>query len=326
MVKTDDRIDPQGPAMNREDVFVYLKLLLTAIFWGGTFIAGRVVTRHMGPFSAAFLRFTVASAFLVVLARRFEGRWPVPGRGYLIATLLLGMTGVFSYNACFFTGLAHVQAGRASLIVATNPIFITLLSALIFKEKLTWIKGVGVALSVLGAMVVISRGHLTEILSGGFGRGEMFILGCVASWVAYSLIGKAAMKGMTPLSAVAGSAVVGTCALFFPAVNEGVLNHLASFSILDWAALFYLGFFGTVVGFVWYYQGIRHIGPMKASLFINFVPISAILLGWALLGEQVTLSLLAGAVLVSTGVYLTNSVKTRRELPEAAAAAKPARG
>ena len=318
--------------MDRKDAIVYIKLLLTARFWGGTFIAGRVVTKDMGPFSAAFLRFVVASAFLVVLARRFEGRWPVPGRGYILPTLLLGLTGVFSYNAFFFTGLSYVQAGRASLIVATNPIFITLLSALIFKEKLTWIKGVGVALSVLGAMTVISRGHLSQVFSGGFGRGEMFILGCVASWVAYSLIGKAAMKGMTPLSAVAGSSVVGTAALFLPAVHEGVLDNLAAFSILDWAGIFYLGFFGTVVGFVWYYQGIRQIGPMKASLFINFVPISAILLGWAMLGEQITLSLLAGAALVSPGVYLTNSVKTRRELAAALAAAnaatasRPARG
>jgi drug/metabolite transporter (DMT)-like permease len=75
---------------------------------------------------------------------------------------------------------------------------------------------------------------------------------------------------------------------------------------LEWANIFYLGFFGTVMGFLWYYQGIREIGPTRAGLFINFVPISAILLAFLFLEEPVTISLLIGTLLVSSGVYLTN--------------------
>jgi drug/metabolite transporter (DMT)-like permease len=79
---------------------------------------------------------------------------------------------------------------------------------------------------------------------------------------------------------------------------------------VDWLSLFFLAFFGTVVGFVWYYEGIKSIGPTRAGLFINFVPVSAICLAWLLLGEPVTLSLLTGAVFVGTGVYMTNAVKS----------------
>jgi drug/metabolite transporter (DMT)-like permease len=71
--------------------------------------------------------------------------------------------------------------------------------------------------------------------------------------------------------------------------------------------LFYLGFFGTVLGFVWYYEGIKKIGPTKAGLFINVVPLSAVVLAFFLLNEPLTLSLLIGAVLVSSGIYLTNT-------------------
>ena len=81
---------------------------------------------------------------------------------------------------------------------------------------------------------------------------------------------------------------------------------LAGYPVSSWLSIFYLGFFGTVVGFVLYYQGVREIGPMKSGLFINFVPISAILLGYLFLGEPVSLSLLAGAVFVCAGVILTN--------------------
>jgi drug/metabolite transporter (DMT)-like permease len=68
----------------------------------------------------------------------------------------------------------------------------------------------------------------------------------------------------------------------------------------------YLGFFGTCLGFIWYYEGIREIGPSKAGVFINFVPISAVIMSFFLLGEPVDLSLLVGGALVLSGIYLTN--------------------
>ena len=91
---------------------------------------------------------------------------------------------------------------------------------------------------------------------------------------------------------------------------EGVGGDVLSYSIVDWACIFYLGYFGTVLGFVWYYEGINAIGPMKAGQFINFVPISAILLAFIFIGEPITMSLLIGTVLVSSGVYLTNRPAT----------------
>jgi len=81
---------------------------------------------------------------------------------------------------------------------------------------------------------------------------------------------------------------------------------MISHSFLDWLCISYLGVFGTVIGFVWYYQGVERIGPTKAGLFINFVPISAILCAFFILKEPITLSLAIGAVLVISGVYLTN--------------------
>ncbi|MCP3952575.1 MAG: DMT family transporter, partial [Desulfobacterales bacterium] len=76
--------------------------------------------------------------------------------------------------------------------------------------------------------------------------------------------------------------------------------------LAEWTSIIYLGLFGTVIGFVWYYEGIRQIGALRAGLFINFVPVSAITLAYLILAEPITLSLLMGAGLVLTGVYLTN--------------------
>lgn len=277
-----------------------------AIFWGGTFIAGRVVAQDVGPFSAAFLRFAIASVFLLLATFRAEGKLPALKKKQIFPVILLGITGVFAYNVFFFKGLKIIEAGRASLIIANNPVFIALFAAYFFKEKLTLIKAAGIAISVTGAIIVISRGSLGEILSQGLGWGEFFIFCCVISWVTYSLIGKAVMRDLSPLISVSYSSVVGTLALFFPACSEGMLQNLSGFTALEWLSIFYLGFFGTVLGFVWYYEGIKTIGPVKAGQFINFVPISAILLAFFMLGETITLSLLVGGILVISGVYLTN--------------------
>jgi len=285
---------------------VYFKLLLTAFFWGGTFIAGRILAGSVGPYSAAFLRFLVASVFLVLFTAKVEGRMPKLTPKTMPGVVLLGMTGVFSYNVFFFKGLNLIEAGRAAIVIANNPVFITLLSALLFGERLTVIKGAGVLLSVTGALVVITRGDLAAVAGGGIGKGELMIFGCVASWVAYSLIGKKVMTDLSPLSAVACSAVIGAAALLPAALFEGLAADAPAYRPVDWIAIFYLGFFGTVLGFVWYYQGIQRIGPARASLFINFVPISAVILAFLILGEPLTPSLAAGALLVVTGVYLTN--------------------
>lgn len=286
---------------------IYLKLLLTAFFWGGTFIAGRAVAGHVAPFSAAFLRFATATVFLALLVLKNQGRIPRPSPGQLLPILAMGLTGVFSYNFFFFKGLQLIQAGRAAVIIANNPVFIALFAALLFGERLRRPQIAGILLSVTGAMLVVTRGEIFQVLRQGIGPGELLIFGCVLSWVAFTLIGKKVLTNMEPLTAIFYASTVGAAALFPAALYEGLFSDIAAFRILDWMAIVYLGFFGTVLGFVWFYDGIRHIGPTRAGLFINFVPISAVLLAFVLLQEPLTPALLIGTLLVCTGVYLTNT-------------------
>ncbi len=294
-------------------MMMYVKLLLTAVFWGGTFIAGRQVSQHLGSFSIAFLRFAVASAFLLSLVRIWEGKLVPPGKEQIIPIILLGMTGVFTYNVLFFKGLQRIEAGRAALIVATCPAFIAVASSILLKERFNLTKAIGIPVSILGAIIVISKGHLGQFVTGGVGRGELYILGCVLSWAAYSLIGKVVMGRLSPLVSVAYSSLIGAAALFVPALLfDGLTSNLARASLLDWTSIVYLAVFGTVIGFVWFYEGVKAIGPTRAGLFINFVPISAVILAGLILHEPVTLSLAGGAALVLSGVYLTNRVPQRK--------------
>ena len=151
---------------------IYIKLFLSAVFWGGTFVAARVAAQHVGPFSGSFLRFVIASFFLVALLLLTEGRIPVLKRHQVIPAILLGITGVFSYNVFFFLGMKTVDAGRASLIVASNPMVISVLSALFFRERLDIGKILGILLCLGGATAVISRGSPLTLFTGGIGLGR----------------------------------------------------------------------------------------------------------------------------------------------------------
>jgi drug/metabolite transporter (DMT)-like permease len=285
----------------------YLKLFAVAFFWGGTFVAGRFLAGNAHPVSAAFFRFAIASLCLLVAVCKVEGRLPALDIRQSLVIASLGLSGVFAYNLFFFNGLTLIGAARAALIIALNPVAITLCSALIYREALPLSRLVGIPLSVFGALVVITRGQPLQILSGGIGRGELLIFGCVLSWTLYSVIGKTAMRGLSPLVAVCWSSIAGTLLLSVPALFCGSLVEATRFTWQTWFSIGYLGLFGTVVGFLWYFQGIQQIGPSRAAVFINFVPVNGVLLATLLLDEPLGPSLLGGGLLVVLGAYLANA-------------------
>lgn len=302
-------------AHQSDNTLIYLKLFLTAVLWGGTFVAGRIAAQDMGPASGSFLRFAVASLLLIAMIWQAQGRLPIPARRQFIPLFLLGLSGVAAYNIFFFLGLKLIPASRASLIVASNPVFIALGAALLFKERLTAARVAGIVLCLTGAVIVISRGDLPGLLGAGIGTGETFILGCIVSWVSYSLIGRDVLKEIPPLVAVAYACLIGTALLAPPALCEGMLPALPVYSLSSWSAVLFLGLLGSAVAFTWYYEGIKALGPTRAAVFINFVPVSGVFLGWLILDEALNLSLLFGAALVITGAWLTNRTPAREGKP-----------
>ncbi|MBA7588552.1 hypothetical protein ES708_30612 [subsurface metagenome] len=192
------------------------------------------------------------------------------------------------------------------MIISLNPSLITILSALILKEKFTKFKFTGIILSLTGALIVISQGNIQVILQGNIGWGELFILGCVVCWSSFTVLGKITMKGLKPIIAITYACLAGTLILILPAYQEGVLQNFMQYSIEVWLSVFALGFLGTALAFTWFYEGIDKIGPSRAGIFINFVPIFATLMAVLILHEKLSPSLVIGAIFVVSGVYLTN--------------------
>ncbi|HEU4851336.1 MAG TPA: DMT family transporter [Telluria sp.] len=288
---------------------VYAKLVAVGLLWGGTFIAGRTLAHELPAMVVAAMRFAVAAALLLALAWRMEGGLPRLDRSQMLATAALGATGIFLYNLCFFGALAHIPAGRAALFVALNPVVTALAAAVILRERLTPRKWAGIALAFVGATIVITRGDLAGAMhdiSQSLGVGELLMLGCVFAWAAYTLIGRRALKNLSPIAATTYAAIWGL--LFLSVGAAGQLGDVdwAAMNFKLWGSIVYLGAFGTVIGFVWYYEGVKAIGPSRASVFNNLVPVFGVLLAALLLGEAILVSMVVGGLLVVAGVTLTN--------------------
>ncbi|WP_319780438.1 DMT family transporter [Maridesulfovibrio sp.] len=285
---------------------LYFKLIGSVIFWGGTWIAGRILAGHLTPYSAAFLRFFFATIFMFFLSCRVTGHKPSCSRKDILPLAFLGLSGVFLYNILFFSGLQTVNAGRAALIIAATPTFIALGSALIFKEKFTLWKIAGFLLALTGVSTIIGHGNPISILTEGTSYGDLCIIGCVISWAAYSLAGKPVMKRINPIETVYWSCLFGALMLLGPALYHGLVSEIISASLIDYSCILYLSLLGTGLGFSWYFEAIQEIGPSKTGIFINLVPVTAVALGAVMLGEPVDLFLVTGGALTIFGVWLTN--------------------
>ncbi len=284
----------------------YIKLFLVALFSGGTFVAGRIMAANLPPFTSAFLRFLLACFFLILFVFKKYGKFPRLNFPQFLLIIALGLTGVAGYNFLFFSGLKFITASRASMIISLNPSVITILSTLILKDKFTKFKFIGIILSLTGALIVISKGNLQVIFQSNIGTGELFILGCVICWSSFTVLGKIIMKDLKPIIAITYACLAGTIILILPAYQEGVLQNFRQYSVEVWLSVFALGFLGTALAFTWFYEGIDKIGPSRAGIFINFVPIFATLMAVLILHEKLSPSLIVGAIFVVSGVYLTN--------------------
>jgi drug/metabolite transporter (DMT)-like permease len=305
---TDASAIKQGAAL-RSPLLVYLKLTFVALCWGGTFIAGHIVTLAMPPMMSATARFVVAVAMLFALVWKAEDGIPRLTRQQLLQTLALGLTGIFAYNAFFFLALSNMSAGRTALFISFNPVMTALLLALLFGERLGMRKWGGIALAFVGAAIIIARGDLlgaARDLSSSVGKGELFMLAAVLSWSAYTLIGRNAMKTLSPLVATSYASLWGLLMLAVVAVPELPGYDWNRFTWSVFGALLYIGAFGTVIGFVWYYEGVKRIGASRAAIFTNLVPVFGVLLAALLLGEPLTLSMITGGLLAVIGVTIMN--------------------
>lgn len=280
-------------------------LTITGMIWGGAFIAGKISTQTLSPVTVAFLRFFGASLLLFPMMWMMEPNRPKPKGKQWISFAILGFTGIFLYNICFFYATKFGTIIKSSLVIAVNGPLIALLSVIFLKEKLSWKNGVGMLIAAIGAVAVITDGNLKIVLQLGFERLDLILIIACVSWAAYSVIGKTIMHTYSPLTATTYATGFGTLFLFPFAMQSTTWESLMESDWKVWTSLLYVSLFVTVLSFIWWYKGIQKVGAAKSSVFINIMPLSASIMAVIFFHERLNIVMMLAGVLIICGVYLS---------------------
>ncbi len=283
-------------------------LVLVTLVWAGLLPTGKVALQSVPPLTIAAIRMVIGSLLLFVYLRR-DPLGKVAWSPQLVGSFLfLGFTGYFVATGGSYYGLRQTTVTNAALIGAAQPVSLALLATLILKEQLSAKTLLGIGLSVLGVGVIVTRGSWAVIRDSQYNPGDLVLLGVLLSWGIYTIYGRYLMRRISPLAATTYAYMAGACFLVLgSSLTEWEAWTLTDTSLASWLAIAYQSTLGTLAHF-WYYEAIATIGPSRAGVFLNLVPVLTTAIAYVFLHEQLTVAHLVGGAIVIAGVV----VATRR--------------
>ena len=300
--------------MNRRFRGVDLVLVVMVLIWGVNYPAIKRALRDFYPMSFNLPRFIMASLFILFLLKVVEKRVPLRRRDWL-PILGLALLGHTIYQLLFIYGINNTSVSNASVIMATSPIFVALISSFLRYERVKLWAWVGIFLSFFGIYLIVKANSGGWKLAGFSYKGDFLIVGCAVCWALYTVIAKPLLKRYSPLRLTAFSMALGTLLLIPFAFKEMVQQDWHRIAPISWLALLYSFSLAIAIGYTIWYIGVARLGATRTSIYGNLVPVAAIFFAWVFLAERLTLGQILGTAMVLVGVYLTRI--RDRELPSA---------
>ena len=293
----------------------YLLLSLTSLFWSLNWVIGRAIVGHVSPLTLTFIRWLVAVAVMMPFAwPQIRGHWPVVRRNWKVIAWL-GFWGTGLHNAFAYVGLQYTTATNGVILNSAIPILIILLGWLVYRETITRVQTLGVAISLAGILTIISRGEPAVLAQLEMNKGDLIVLFGMVFWAAYTVFLRMKPAELPGLAMLACCGVVGVTLLFpLMLVEMLFLGGHVEFTPATVAAMFYVGIFPSFVGYVFWNRGVAEVGPTIAGLFVHLMPAFGALLGWLFLDERIHLFHLVGIALILAGIALTT--RGHRATPE----------
>jgi len=248
----------------------YFMATMAAIFWGANFNLARPVLSEMGPYVAGASRYILAALIMVVITMIKKETIPLR---HLKSYLTLGIAGVFGFNLFFFLGMQTSSAINGALIMALNPLLTAILGYFILKDIPTRKQLIAFPIGVAGVVIVVlGAGAHIEISIGDF-----YILLANLSWALYNvLVRKMMPKDVNGIASTAGIMTVGAAALTLVAILQGDSFIVPTISTGISLILMVIG--GSVLSYLFWNASITKLGPSKAAIFMNLVPVTTMVI------------------------------------------------
>jgi len=303
---TAETVTPGHATSTRPGVWLTdATLVLMAIIWGVNFSVVKYGTTLVDPLAYNALRAILAAALLAAIV--VFGRMPFPTRRDIGALMALGVLGNGIYQFFFVVGISRTSASDAALVVAASPAFIAIISRLRGVERATTKAVAGILLSIAGIALVVlgsTRGGSAHASSLS---GDVLVLCGSLCWAIYTVLLKPYTERISGMQLSAWTMIGGAIVLVLVAAPAMVHTEWSGVPALGWVAVFYSGVFSLVIAYLFWYRGVRVIGPTRTSMYSNLQPVIAVLVAWAMLGETPTVWQGIGTVSIMTGLVLTRT-------------------
>ena len=281
----------------------YVLLTLTTLMWGGTAIAGRLAVGEVSPMMLTCLRWVIVVVVLLPLVgRQVLAEWPKI-RERWVFTILMGAFGFTGFNALFYAAAHHTSAVNLTILQGSIPVLVLLGTVLFFKARVIPLQIIGMIVTILGVILVSVKADLEILRTLALNIGDVWTLIACVFYAGYTLglRHRPAIPSLIFFASLAGVAFLTSLPLLWIEAAQGALQFPTP---KGWAILLYVGLLPSLLSQVFFMRGVELIGPARAGLFVNLVPVFGALLAVVLLSEPFAIYHALGLVLVLGGIWL----------------------
>lgn len=293
----------------------FVLLTLATLFFGGNTIASKLTVGEVSPMVVVLMRWIIVSLLMcVTLRNKLAAEWPVI-RLHLPRLAMMAIFGFIGFNSLFYISAHYTNAINMGIIQGSIPVLVLLGTLVFFHQRIAGLQVLGILVTVAGVILVASHGDLMSLAALEFNPGDgIMVIACVC-YAGYTLAlrDRPPLSGLVFFTMLSIFAVIGTLPLITYEIVAGTVQWP---TFKGWLVIFYIALFPSCLSQIFFIRGVELIGPARAGVFINLVPVFGAILAVLILGESFQLFHAVALVLVLGGIWLSEK-KARRDKPAA---------
>jgi len=285
----------------------YSLLVLASLFWSGNFIVGKFATLfEIPPLTLNVFRWI--SVWIILIPFTYKEickNYAYIKKNWLVISFM-GLITISTFNSVVYFALNYTQVINAVLVLAVIPAVTIVLSSLMKIEKTNFFQIFGLILSIIGVGSIISNGDTQRIVSLSFNKGDLWMLVCVFTWALYSTLLKKHKFKFSQFSLIQLMVSAGVLFLIPQYFYEQSIGLDVNFNKAFFIILFYVVIFPAIAAYYCWQKGIEIIGPNRATMFIQLMPLFSAVMAIIIFKEKFELYHFVGATFIVSGIYLSN--------------------
>jgi len=283
-----------------------LGLGFAVLFWAINTVIAKGVTAHIKPMALSFFRWIAALAFILPFAVKGLKKDIIPIRENFGFLVILSIPSVAVYNSVLYLGAQFTTATNIALVVAAMPAMTLGFAWIINGQRPRIYQTLGILVSLVGVVVIISKGSLVLFVSLHFNPGDLLILGSIASWALYSVLLKKRVIPISPISFLTMTIILGTLCILPFYVWEYILYKGFKLNWTIFWIFVYLGICPSILSYICWNHGVKIVGSGTAAVFMYLIPVFTSVIAYFFLGERLFTFHLAGGLLIFCGLVLSS--------------------